>query len=97
LLAISNQSDGAFNANLQAFLAKFEPKIFWHVEAFGESSKSVGLFFLREEIGEKPLQTCFGVSKAITRFISMDFKKRKRVDQFIAFRTFQFILLMRYP
>jgi hypothetical protein len=75
LLAITNQHDGALNANLQALLAKFEPKIFRHIEAFGKSNKSVGLLFLREEVGEELRQTCLSISKAVACFIPMDFKK----------------------
>ena len=53
LLAISNQGDGPFNTNLQAFLSKIMSEIFFNIEALGQFSKSFGFFFLREEIWEK--------------------------------------------
>jgi hypothetical protein len=85
-LAISNQGESAFNANFQTFLAKFEPKVFLRFEAFGESSKSVGLFLLREEVGKKLRQTYSGIGKAFARFVPMDLKERKRVEKTITFR-----------
>ncbi|KAK1665461.1 hypothetical protein QYE76_053620 [Lolium multiflorum] len=97
LLAVSNQSNGAFDANLQAFLAKFEPKIFLRVEALGESCENLGLLFLWEEIRKKTRQTCSGFSKAFACFLSMKFKKRKLVKKLITFGTFQVKILMRFP
>jgi hypothetical protein len=54
LLAVSNQGNSAFNANLQIFLPKFESKIFWGIETLGKSKKRCGFLFLREEVREEP-------------------------------------------
>ena len=85
-MAVSNQSYGAFNTNLQAFLSKTGSKIFFRLEALGEGSKRLGFFFLREVEGKKPRQNYSRVSKTLACFVSMDLKKGERVEEAITFR-----------
>ena len=74
LLAFGNQSYGAFNANLQAFLSKSQSKIFFRDEALGKVSEGVGQVFLREEVREEARQGSFRVDNSATRQIPMNFQ-----------------------
>jgi hypothetical protein len=64
LLALGNQRCGTLHANLHVFLSKSKPKIFLGDEAFGKGSEGVGLFCLREEIGEQARECSLGIKDA---------------------------------
>ncbi|KAK1677837.1 hypothetical protein QYE76_038685 [Lolium multiflorum] len=88
------QRNGAFNANFQAFLAKFQPKIFGSIEGFCELYKGSGSLFLRKEIREKLQQASFSIFKPVACFIPMNFGKGQRVEKLVTHRTVNLIFLM---
>ena len=93
LLAISDQSNSAFNSNLHIFLAHLQPKIFRRIKALGKSKESRGFLFLREELGEESRQPCFSLINALACFCSMKLKERNGVKKRIIVRIFKFEFL----